>query len=130
MQKSQEGQSAVVHTLCSPSSLELNADPELLEQAFINLVRNALDAVSATENPQITLSADLRERGQIALTVQDNGCGMDADTLANMFVPFFTTKRGGSGIGMTLVRQIVHVNKGSIQVESLPGQGATITLLF
>jgi two-component system, NtrC family, nitrogen regulation sensor histidine kinase NtrY len=115
---------------CTPATLELQADPELLEQALINLVKNALDAVTDAQQPTITIHAELREFGQIALSVTDNGCGMDNATLSQIFVPFFTTKRGGSGIGMTLVRQIVHLNNGSIHVESSPAQGTRVLLVF
>jgi two-component system nitrogen regulation sensor histidine kinase NtrY len=115
---------------CVPETLELNADPELLEQALINLVKNALDAVNGVGNAAIALTADLRERGHVVLTVMDNGCGIDAENLDNIFVPFFTTKRGGNGIGMTIVRQIVTQNGGAIRVASTPGTGTSVVLSF
>jgi signal transduction histidine kinase len=115
---------------CQPETLELQADPELLEQALINLVSNALDAVAGVQDPVIGLRGELRDKGQVVLTVTDNGCGIEAENLDNIFVPFFTTKRGGNGIGMTLVRQIVTLNGGSIRVSSAPGQGTTVLLAF
>jgi nitrogen fixation/metabolism regulation signal transduction histidine kinase len=127
-------QAASQHTVlgcsCKPETLELFADPELLEQALINLVRNALDAVSAVADPVIGLTAELRERGQVVIVVTDNGCGIDQATLDNIFIPFFTTKRGGNGIGMTIVRQIVTVNGGVIRVNSTPGAGTAVILAF
>jgi two-component system nitrogen regulation sensor histidine kinase NtrY len=123
-------QKTTLNIACTPETLELNADPELLEQALINLVKNALDAVNGVRGATIDLVADLRERGQIVLIVTDNGCGIDAENLENIFVPFFTTKRGGSGIGMTIVRQIVTQNGGAIRVTSTPGAGTSVTLSF
>ena len=115
---------------CQPQTLELRADPDLLEQALINLVKNALEAMSEPTQQQLSLSAELRERGQIVLCVRDNGCGIEADNLDNIFVPFFTTKRGGTGIGMTLVKQIVTHNGGTLRVDSTPGSGTAVTLSF
>ncbi len=123
-------QNTTLSIVCTPETLELNADPELLEQALINLVKNALDAVNGVSGAAINLVADLRERGQIVLIVTDNGCGIDAENLENIFIPFFTTKRGGSGIGMTIVRQIVTQNGGAIRVTSTPGAGTSVTLSF
>jgi two-component system nitrogen regulation sensor histidine kinase NtrY len=123
-------QSTALHVECWPETLELNADPELLEQALINLVKNALDAVNGVNGAAIHLTAELREMGQIALTVKDNGCGIDAEHLDHIFVPFFTTKRGGNGIGMTIVRQIVTQNGGAIRLSSVPGAGTSVTLTF
>ncbi|MDY6984333.1 MAG: ATP-binding protein, partial [Pseudomonadota bacterium] len=115
---------------CTPETLELRADPELLEQALINLVKNALDAVNGVNGASITMSAELRELGHVVLTVTDNGCGIEADKIEHIFVPFFTTKRGGNGIGMTIVRQIVTQNGGAIRVTSAPGVGTSVTLTF
>jgi two-component system nitrogen regulation sensor histidine kinase NtrY len=115
---------------CTPDTLELKADPELLEQALINLVQNAVDAVSGVNGATISMHAELRERGHVTLAVKDNGCGMDAAQMEHIFVPFFTTKRGGNGIGMTIVRQIVTQNGGAIRVNSAPGVGTSVTLTF
>lgn len=115
---------------CTPETLELGADPELLEQALINLVKNALDAVNGVNGAAIIMSAELRELGHVVLTVTDNGCGIEADQIEHIFVPFFTTKRGGNGIGMTIVRQIVTQNGGAIRVASTPGIGTAVVLSF
>lgn len=64
------------------------------------------------------------------LRVEDNGCGMTPEQLEKIFVPFFTTKRGGNGIGMSIVRQIVHLNGGRIEVQSNPGKGTSVLLSF
>lgn len=125
----QIGATKVVVT-CNPVTLELHADPDMLEQALINLLLNALDAVSEVTNPEIRLDARLRERGGVVIAVQDNGIGIEEGNLENIFIPFFTTKRGGSGIGMSIVRQIVKLNGGQITVNSSPGAGTTMTLSF
>lgn len=115
---------------CRPSNLQLVADEEQLDQALINLLRNALDAVQGQPQPQVHLRASLEEGAVISITVQDNGCGIAAEHLDSIFVPFFTTKRNGSGIGMSLVKQIVRANGGRIGVDSTPGVGTTVRLAF
>lgn len=130
MSEPARAQQARLTLACAPETLELNADPELLEQALLNLVRNALDAVNGVDGAAIGMTAELRERGMIVLTVSDNGCGIEPENLEQIFVPFFTTKRGGNGIGMTIVRQIVTQNGGAIRVSSAPQSGTTVTLSF
>lgn len=115
---------------CRPQSLQLVADGEQLDQALINLLHNALDAVVEVADPRISLQASLEAGGIITLTVSDNGCGIDAANLDNIFIPFFTTKRGGSGIGMSLAKQIVRANGGRISVESTLAIGTRIRLSF
>lgn len=115
---------------CSPVNLELTGDQEMLEQALINLIMNALDAVREIETSTIKLLARLKERGGVILTLQDNGTGINEENLENIFIPFFTTKRGGSGIGMSIVKQIVKLNGGQILITSTAGEGTTITLTF
>ncbi len=112
-----------------PQTLELAMDVELLDQALINLVRNAIEALRDTAAGRILLAAR-REAGRIVISVADNGPGIPADRRENIFVPFFTTKRHGSGIGLTLVRQIAAVHGASVDVLETPGGGATVRLLF
>jgi nitrogen fixation/metabolism regulation signal transduction histidine kinase len=120
----------VLECKCTPLTLELLADPELLEQALINLVKNSVEAVTEVARPVITLSAELRSLGRVRISVNDNGAGISLENLENIFIPFFTTKRGGSGIGMSIVRQIVKLNGGSINVISAPGAGTAVNLDF
>jgi two-component system, NtrC family, nitrogen regulation sensor histidine kinase NtrY len=82
-----------------PRTLELTADPELIEQVLINLLLNAQQAVSDCKNAEVYLEARLDKRGKIALEVKDNGPGIPKDNLEKIFIPFFSTKEGGSGIG-------------------------------
>ncbi len=112
-----------------PSSLEVSADGELLDQVLINLVRNAIDALEGHGDGRIDVRAYL-DRGHLVISVGDNGCGIAPDTREQMFVPFFTTKREGSGIGLAVSRQIMNAHGGAISVDSTPGEGATFKLIF
>lgn len=107
----------------------IQADPQLIEQVLINLVKNAAEALVGQEAPQICLKAYARE-GRTYLEVQDNGPGIPEDVLERIFVPFFTTKSGGSGIGLSLSRQVMQRHKGEISVFSESSQGTTFTLAF
>lgn len=114
----------------SPQSLLLLADRAQLEQMLINLVQNAMEALSETATPEIRIEARIGVRGRVLITVGDNGPGVRDDIAARIFVPFFTTKRGGSGIGLALARQIMAGHKGSIALEQAKGGGAAFTLRF
>ena len=117
-------------TRVEPQTLELAMDAELLDQALINLVRNAIEALRDTPSGQIALSAYREPDGRIALAVADNGPGIAPEQREKVFVPFFTTKRQGSGIGLTLVRQIAAAHGASVDVGETPGGGATVRLRF
>lgn len=113
-----------------PESLELTADPDLLEQVMINLLLNAIYAVMGKKNPRITLKALLGSEGAIIITVEDNGVGIVQEAIEKIFIPFFTTKEKGSGIGLSLSRRIVRLHKGTIKVKSKVDEGSTFTLRF
>lgn len=116
--------------VCEPRELEVTADPDLLGQVLINLVTNALQALEATPDPKITVSAGIDQRGHARMQVEDNGAGIDEETLERIFVPFFTTKPEGTGIGLSLSRQIMRLHKGQISVQSEPGKRTVFTLTF
>ncbi|QES89098.1 sensor histidine kinase [Rhizosphaericola mali] len=103
--------------------LEINADKNLLEQVFINLMLNAIDAVKGTINPCIQLYA-AKENGKIMIKVVDNGKGMSTAIQERIFIPFFSTKGSGSGIGLSLCKQIILLHGGSIYVHSIEGKGS------
>ena len=113
-----------------PRNLEITADPDLLEQALINLLRNAIDAVAEADAPQVRLTAEIDSAGHAVLAVHDNGQGMDEQVRQNIFVPFFTTKKHGTGVGLSLVRQIMRSHHGSVGVQSAPGEGTAVRLRF
>lgn len=116
--------------IVNPENLMLTADPDLIDQVIINLLLNAFDAVKGTANPQITMKAFSNKNNRIAIEVRDNGSGIKHDIIDKIFMPFFTSKKGGSGIGLSLSRQIMHLHKGSITVRSKPDEGSVFTLIF
>lgn len=118
------------NTSVDPESLELTADPELIEQVLINLLMNAIDAVNGSQNPTIKTIALLGANGNPQIQVIDNGNGIIEAAKEKVFIPFFTTKKKGSGIGLSLSHQIMRLHNGSIRVESQPGKGTIFYLNF
>jgi two-component system nitrogen regulation sensor histidine kinase NtrY len=113
----------------TPVALTLDADPELLEQALINLLKNALEAVRGRPGAAVRLGVRLDE-GQAALIVEDNGPGLPAGDPEAVFVPFFTTKPGGSGVGLTLARQIALTHSGRLEHQARDGGGTVFRLVL
>jgi len=113
-----------------PQSLELTADPELIEQVLINLLLNSLQAVEGRKKAKIHLDAHMDGRGRILIQVKDNGAGIPKENIEKIFIPFFSTKEGGSGIGLSLSRQIMRLHQGSISVHSKPNEETVFTLRF
>jgi nitrogen fixation/metabolism regulation signal transduction histidine kinase len=114
---------------CNPTNLFLNADEKLIEQVLINLIKNASEALKNIENPIINLNAKTK-KDIVQITVSDNGPGISSDIAENIFIPFFTTKEKGSGIGLSLSRQIMHLHNGNISVNSKPNIETAFTLHF
>lgn len=115
----------------TPDDITLVADDKLLAQVFINIAKNSIEAFGKyKEDDFISMSANRNPDGRVVLTIEDNGPGMDADTLEKIFVPFFTTKESGSGIGLSLSRQIIRIHNGNINCDSTPGHGTTVTMIF
>ena len=110
--------------------LELLADNALVEQMLINLVKNSVEAMAGTRRPAIEISAYLGARDRAVIEVADNGPGIAANFLDKIFIPFFTTKKEGSGIGLSLCRQIMRLHNGSISIESVPGERTAFYLEF
>ncbi|MEM6646543.1 MAG: ATP-binding protein [Bacteroidota bacterium] len=106
----------------APPTLDLTADAELIEQVLLNLFLNALDAVRGQPAPRIAVRASIDLRGRVLLQVSDNGPGIPADLRERIFVPFFTTKAEGSGIGLSLARQIMRLHGGRLTLRSQPGE--------
>lgn len=111
-----------------PRSLEVQADPALLDQVLVNLVRNAAQAMSAAPESRLVLRGNLKY-GRTLIQVIDTGPGIDTDVADQIFVPFFTTRRGGSGIGLSVSRQIMLAHGGEL-VASSGDDGTTMSLLF
>lgn len=104
-----------------PADLILHADENLIHQVLSNLVANALQAVDTVETPTISLRSFVNEEDQVVLEVMDNGPGISDELLSQIFVPFFTTKEQGSGLGLSISRQIMRLHGGSISVISSRG---------
>ncbi len=133
-----------LHSLMQPTLLQKNieldiilkdpnlifeADSTLVEQVLINLLVNGIDAVKNTSKPRITLYAESINEKTI-IKINDNGVGIDAEVLDKIFIPFFSTRKTGSGIGLTLCKQIMMLHSGNIQVVSKLGEGTSFILQF
>lgn len=112
-----------------PPDLEIMADKKQVTQVLINLLKNALEALSNNENGKIMLKAEINENGRVQISVTDNGPGISEDVMDKIFVPFFTTKESGSGVGLSLSRQIMQLHGGSLKVDSKP-QNTSFTINF
>lgn len=113
----------------TPEGTAWNADRGQMEQVFLNLLKNAREACRNCPHPEIKVRASLQGR-HVRFTVSDNGEGILPEVRERIFVPFFTTKPGGSGIGLSLCRQIITLHDGSIQVRSEPNRGSEFILDF
>lgn len=115
-------------TQIEPPDLKLHADPELVEQVLINLVLNSIDAIEP--GGEITISAYVDGRNHILIRVIDDGRGIVEEALEKIFIPFFSTKKEGSGIGLSLSRQIMRLHHGDLSVWSEPGKKTVFTMRF
>ncbi|MBI2952594.1 ATP-binding protein [bacterium] len=127
-----EMESRGIHLLSQvePKTLELTADPELIEQVLINLLLNAAQALEGRPDATVGLMARMDERGRVLVRVTDNGPGILDEVQEKIFIPFFTTRRDGSGIGLSLSRQIMRLHRGTIGVQSTPNVETIFTLRF
>lgn len=114
----------------NPASLELTGDPKLIEQVLLNLIKNAIEALEGVKYPRIELCAFLDRRSRVIIQISDNGPGISEEAQEKMFIPFYTTKKGGSGIGLSLSRQILRLHKGTISFQSEPHVKTTFKLTF
>ncbi len=111
-------------------NLSLLADRSMIEQVIINLIKNSIEALNNISNPQIELKALIGKNQRIKIQVIDNGKGISKDVNDDVFIPFYTTKENGSGVGLPLSRQIMKLHKGSINIESEPNIQTKVTLVF
>lgn len=110
-----------VQLMMNAPKITVEADETQLSQVLINLLKNSLQAVEDTEQPRITIDAQQSDNGRCRISIEDNGHGIPPEQLDQIFIPFFTTRKNGSGIGLSLSRQIVQNHGGSINVISLSG---------
>ena len=111
-------------------NLQLEADTNLIEQTLINLIVNAIDALKNKTDGKIQLSATTTAQQKVVLKVSDNGSGISEEVMDKIFIPFFSTRKNGSGIGLSLCKQIMMLHKGTIQVQTTEGVGTAFSLQF
>lgn len=117
-------------TEIEPSELDVAADRDMVEQILINMLQNAAQALAGQSEAAVWLKARLNRRGRISIEVSDNGPGIPADIAKKVFVPFFTTKHDGSGVGLALTRQVMIAHGGSVGLSEREGGGTVFTLTF
>lgn len=130
MQPTFEQKNIELEIILKDPDLILEADTDLIEQVLINLILNAADAVKEIASPRIQLSAYITPNNKVVIKVADNGIGITADIMEKIFIPFFSTRKTGSGIGLSLCKQIMMLHKGNIKVQSVAGEGTAFSLLF
>jgi len=110
-----------------PSDILIKVDPLLMRRALVNIFSNAIQAMP--DGGTLLVSA-ASEGGAIRLSVMDNGVGMSKETLSRLFQPLFTTKAKGMGMGLAVIKRIVEAHNGSINIQSEPGEGTTVTIIL
>lgn len=123
-------QSVSISISVDPENLTISADKNMIEQVLINLIKNAIQSFDEQTDKRIELTGFASEKGRAAISVKDNGQGIDADALEKIFIPFFSTKKNGSGIGLSLSKQIMRKHEGRISVKSKLGDGTEFILRF
>jgi len=113
-----------------PEDLSVECDEKLLEQVCINLFKNSMFALTSTSNPKIEVLASINTENRVIIQFIDNGSGIPKDIINDIFIPFYTTRDDGAGIGLSLSRHIMRLHKGSITAHSEPGEKTVMTLLF
>ena len=114
----------------NPTDLEIYADKKQISQVLINLVKNSIEALKNVDDGRIVISGAINEDGRVQIVVTDNGPGIPEDLMDKIFIPFFTTKESGSGIGLSLSRQIMQMHGGSLKLVSIPGKITSAILEF
>ncbi len=113
-----------------PDNISLNADRDQIEQVIINLMKNAIQAFGEQEDKRMYLRAWMDALSRVHISVEDNGPGIEKEALERIFIPFFTTKKTGSGIGLSLSRQIMRLHKGNLSAQSRMGERTVFSLRF
>jgi signal transduction histidine kinase len=113
-----------------PEDLTITADKNMVEQVLINLIRNAVQSFDEQEDRVIEIKARVNEKSRPVIAVKDNGTGIEPEAMEKIFIPFFTTKKAGSGIGLSLSRQLMRQHKGTLTVNSTVGIGTEFFMRF
>lgn len=129
MQPFAAGRNISLKVTQTASKISLRIDIKLIEQALINLVTNSIYALENIEDPIIEINYRL-EHNRLSIDVTDNGKGMDEELAKKVFVPFFSTRKNGSGIGLTITRNIMKMHHGSVEIQSIPFEKTVFSLVF
>jgi nitrogen fixation/metabolism regulation signal transduction histidine kinase len=130
MKKEIQEKSIQMASSIEPESIEVQIDEQMIEQVMINLVQNSMQALDGHTGGMIQIRAYYNKRGRPTIQVIDNGPGILSDVIDKIFIPFFTTKRSGSGIGLSLSRQILRLHGGTITAQSKPNEETIFTMTF
>ncbi|TFH28493.1 MAG: ATP-binding protein [Bacteroidia bacterium] len=130
MKKEAEKKNITLSTSMEPDTIEVQIDEQLIEQVLINLIKNSVQALGGSKEGQILIRGFYNKRGRPSIQVIDNGQGILDDVIDKVFIPFFTTKRSGSGIGLSLSRQILRLHGGTITAKSIPNEETIFTMTF
>lgn len=114
----------------TPESLDINVDQDMLMQVLINLLKNAEHALTTSDTKQVAIKCFINQRGHAVIELSDTGCGMNDETAKNAFVPFYTTKRDGSGVGLALTKQVMLAHGGQVALQTQANQGCCFSLIF
>jgi len=112
--------------------LECQIDPEQFRQVVLNLLRNSVQALPDGGRIEVTAHTSFSDKlgDEVILKITDWGVGMDQKTIKNLFTPFFTTKEGGTGLGLATVKKIVETHRGKVQIKSELGKGTNVKISF
>jgi nitrogen fixation/metabolism regulation signal transduction histidine kinase len=130
MKKEVQEKNVSLSATMEPENIEVHIDEQMIEQVLINLVKNSVQALDGIKDGKITIRGFYNKRGRPSIQVTDNGQGILSDVIDKIFIPFFTTKRSGSGIGLSLSRQILRLHGGSITAQSIPNEETIFTMTF
>jgi two-component system, NtrC family, nitrogen regulation sensor histidine kinase NtrY len=118
------------HYLVESASTEIHVDVAQLQMVLINLIKNAMDALEQVQQPVISVTVTLNNNSQVSIEITDNGPGIDTDAMDKIFIPFYTTKKKGSGIGLSLSQQIIQLHGGQLRVSNTNNNGTTFHILL
>jgi two-component system nitrogen regulation sensor histidine kinase NtrY len=130
MKKDAERKNISMHFKVEPNTIEVQIDEQMIEQVLINLVKNSVQALKGVRDAHIQIKGFYNKRGRPTIQVIDNGQGILDDVIDKIFIPFFTTKQNGSGIGLSLSKQILRLHGGTITAQSIPNEETTFSMTF
>jgi signal transduction histidine kinase len=130
MKKDLQRKNIILETSVEPESIEVQIDEQMIEQVLINLVKNSMQALKGRLEAKIQIRGFYNKRGRPTIQVIDNGQGILDDVIDKIFIPFFTTKQSGSGIGLSLSKQIMRLHGGTITAQSKPNQETIFNMTF